>query len=141
MDYAKEKGSLLVEFYAPWCIDCKNLAPEWDKASDKLGSRGSDMAKIDCFGAGECTCKKYNVKSWPQIKTFRHGVYTGEYVGEQTGEEMAKYVSYAGATADYVDEALRGQAVDSCSQRSTTPEPEDDKKRRRCEERRRKEEG
>ncbi|OWA53359.1 Protein disulfide-isomerase A6 [Hypsibius exemplaris] len=61
----------LVEFYAPWCGHCKNLAPEWAKAATalkgklKLGAYDADSQKQ--YGG------RYNIRGFPTIKFFPGG--------------------------------------------------------------------
>jgi protein disulfide-isomerase A6 len=61
----------LVEFFAPWCGHCKNLAPEWEQAATQL--KGSvKLGAVDATvhsGLGQ----KYGVKGYPTIKIFPAG--------------------------------------------------------------------
>lgn len=93
-EYAKDKDVLLVDFYAPWCPDCKNLDPDFEAAARSLGGRRStDLAKVDCFGAGKGLCSTYGVKRWPTLKNFNRGQYTGDYEGGLSAGEIAGYVN------------------------------------------------
>jgi len=64
---------LIVEFYAPWCGHCKNLAPEFAKAATNL--KGMVL-----FGAVNCDedankplCGQFQVQGFPTLKIFPHG--------------------------------------------------------------------
>lgn len=58
----------LVEFFAPWCGHCKNLAPEWEKAAtalDGIVNIGAvDMTTDQAAGSA------YNIQGFPTIKFF-----------------------------------------------------------------------
>lgn len=92
-NYAKDRDVLLVDFYAPWCGDCKNLEPDFQAAARSLGSRSIDLAKVDCFGAGKGLCDSFKIKRWPTLKNFNRGKYTGDYTGGLSAAELSGYVN------------------------------------------------
>lgn len=60
---------LLVEFYAPWCGHCKQLAPHWARAATQLKSEVPDVgvAKVDAeknTGLQE----RFGIQGFPTIK-------------------------------------------------------------------------
>ena len=61
----------LVEFFAPWCGHCKNLAPEWAKAATELKGK----VKLGALDATvhQSTAQKFSIRGYPTIKYFAKG--------------------------------------------------------------------
>ena len=59
-------GVWIVEFYAPWCGHCKNLAPEYKKAAKAL-SGIVGVGAVDC-DVHKSICGQYGVRGFPTIK-------------------------------------------------------------------------
>ncbi len=62
----------LVEFYAPWCGHCKQLAPEWEKAATRLAGDGVKVGAIDATVHTQLA-QRYGIKGFPTIKLFPAG--------------------------------------------------------------------
>uniref|UniRef100_A0A8C0YL97 Protein disulfide-isomerase A3 n=2 Tax=Cyprinus carpio TaxID=7962 RepID=A0A8C0YL97_CYPCA len=82
--------TLLVEFFAPWCGHCQQLAPEYEAAATKL--KGTlPLAKVDCTVNSE-TCERFGVNGYPTLKIFRNGDEAGSYDGPRTADGIVSYM-------------------------------------------------
>lgn len=88
----KGNGVWLVEFYAPWCGHCRNLAPEWKKAAKALDGV-VNVAAVDC-DQHKALASQFGVSGFPTIKIF--------------GEDKSKPTDYRGerTAKGIVDAAL-----------------------------------
>ena len=82
----------LVEFYAPWCGHCKKLAPEWEKAANRLASEGVKLGAVDAT-AHQQLAQKYGIKGFPTIKLFAAGPKGSpqDYQGPREADAIIDY--------------------------------------------------
>merc|ERR1712241_617176 len=82
---------VLVEFYAPWCGHCKQLAPVWDKLGEKYADHTSIViAKMDST-ANEL--EEIKVQGFPTIKLFKKETNEiVDYNGERTEAGFSKFL-------------------------------------------------
>ena len=88
------KDQWLVAFTAPWCGHCKNLLPEWDKASMELKGKVK-LGNVDAT-AHQGLAGTYGVQGYPTIKWFAAGEKAGsssaqDYQGERKSGGIVKF--------------------------------------------------
>ncbi|GMT19573.1 hypothetical protein PFISCL1PPCAC_10870 [Pristionchus fissidentatus] len=86
--FLTKNPNVLVKFYAPWCGHCKNLAPEYEKAANKLNT---PLAKVDCTVETE-VCKKYDIKGYPTLKFWKEGGEPTDYDGGRDEQGIIDWI-------------------------------------------------
>ena len=82
------KGVVLVDFWADWCMPCKILAPILNEAAAEV----TGNAKIGKLNVDECQiiASKYNVRSIPTMILFKDGKETERFVGVKQKDFLLK---------------------------------------------------
>jgi protein disulfide-isomerase A6 len=83
----------LVEFFAPWCGHCKNLAPVYEELADAFAHVKDKIiiAKVDADGAGKPLGQKFGVTGYPTLKWFYDNGKEEPYEG---GRDLDAFVSH-----------------------------------------------
>ena len=81
---------ILVEFYAPWCGHCQQLAPHYSRAAQTLKEHRVPLAKLDATKHRN-TPLKYNIEGFPTLLFFVNGE-AQEYTGGRTDTSIVQWV-------------------------------------------------
>ena len=85
----------LVEFFAPWCGHCKNLAPVWEELAEKFAfaSDKVSIAKVDA-DEHKALGRRFGVQGFPTLKWFdgKSDVPT-DYSGGRDLESLAAFIT------------------------------------------------
>lgn len=85
----------LVEFFAPWCGHCKNLAPVYEELADAFVHAKDKVviAKVDADGAGKPLGQKYGVRGYPTLKWFDADGKDSDYNEGRDLQSLAGFVT------------------------------------------------
>lgn len=110
-DFIADNERVLVEFYAPWCGHCKNLAPEYKKAADQLADAGHEtkLADVDATEAKKLA-SRFSVQGFPTLKYFVNGK-ASDYGGGRTADTIVSWLKKRALPA--VSELADQAAVDA----------------------------
>jgi len=89
-EVVKDKGVVMVDFWAPWCGPCQMIAP----AVEEVAKEFDGKLKVGKLNIDENTvvAGKYGVMSIPTIAIFKEGKLVETLVGVQSQEDLSSKV-------------------------------------------------
>ena len=82
----------LVDFWAPWCMPCRMMAPILDELAVEMEGR-IKIVKVDTEnGENQGLAIQYQIQSIPNLKLFKDGKVIGEFIGLKNKEALKEEI-------------------------------------------------
>ena len=88
---------VVVDFWAEWCMPCRNLAPVIDAVAEELVGKAR-VGKVDTDNNRGISVK-YGITAIPTVIIFKKGQVVKKFVGFKKKDELVAALTEAGATA------------------------------------------
>ncbi|MBS0198485.1 MAG: thioredoxin [Planctomycetes bacterium] len=86
---------VLVDFWAEWCMPCRNLAPIVDSVADEFAGKAK-VGKVD-IDSNRNVAMKFGITAIPTLIIFKGGQVVKKFVGFKKKEEIAAAITEAAA--------------------------------------------
>lgn len=85
-----KKGTVLIDFFAEWCMPCVMMGPIVEEVAAKL-SKKIKVGKVN-VEEGQDIAQKFDVASIPNFVLFKDGKVIDRFVGSMPAEELEERI-------------------------------------------------
>lgn len=84
----KSELPTLVDFWAPWCMPCRMMAPILDELAVEMEGKVKIVKVNTEDGENQDLAIQYQIQSIPNLKLFKDGKVIGEFIGLKNKEVL-----------------------------------------------------
>lgn len=92
-DVLKSDQPVLVDFWAEWCMPCKQLAPTVEAVAEKFDGKAK-VVKLNVDDSVN-TAQRYGIKGIPTLILFKNGDEADRVVGTTSKDNISRMIEKA----------------------------------------------